>query len=289
MKTASNDLVTLLNTSTQFVMCDLFTITTRFNEVLRYTSADCDVISGGNTFSSKGPLIKRGMTKVVLGLQVDSLDMAIYADSTHLLNGAPFIASAMSGALDGASIKLERAFLNAWDWPASTAVGSIIQFVGRVSDVDGTRTSLKITVKSDLELLNVKMPRVVFEPSCSRTLYDSGCGASRAAATITGRQIHGASTKTVLSLNLPEGASNTFDLGVIEFTSGANAGIARTVRTSSENAVRVAFPFPNTPAIGDTFKITKGCRKTMADCQNKHNNIIRFRGFPFVPAPETIT
>lgn len=303
MKTASPALISLLNSSDQFIMADLFTITTRFGEVLRYTTTDRDVKHGGNTFTCTGPNIKRGTTKCVLGLEVDTLEVNIGASTSHLLNGAPFVASALSGALDGATFLLERAFFTDLSWVnigTPSAVGAVIQFTGRVSDVDGTRSSLKVMVKSDLELLNVKMPRNVYEPSCSRVLYDSGCGVNRAAHTYTGKQVLTAGSRSHFYTNLygiGEGSlsGSAIDLGVITFTSGANAGLSRTVKSwlesdgSGSAAIRVAFPFPSVPQPGDSFNVSKGCPKNMDTCSRRFGNLVRFRGFPFVPAPETIT
>ena len=49
------------------------------------------------------------------------------------------------------------------------------------------------------------------------------------------------------------------------------------------------MPLPNVPAVGDTFSVFPGCDKTKTTCAGKFSNIARFRGFPFVPVPETIT
>ena len=49
-------------------------------------------------------------------------------------------------------------------------------FKGRLGDVDQIgRTTAKLTVNSDLVLLDIDMPRNVYQPTCLHTLYDSGC------------------------------------------------------------------------------------------------------------------
>jgi len=50
MKTASPALIALLNSSEQFIMADLFTISLISGGVYRYTSADIPITVGLNTF-----------------------------------------------------------------------------------------------------------------------------------------------------------------------------------------------------------------------------------------------
>jgi uncharacterized phage protein (TIGR02218 family) len=287
MKTASPSLVTLLNSSSQFLMADLFTITLRAGEVVRFTSHDMDIVSGGNTFSSRGPIIHRGRTRCVTGLEVDTLDLTIAPTSTTLLNNTPFVAAAVAGALDGATLLLQRAFLSDWSQPV---VGSVTLFSGRVADIDCTRSEVKITVKSDIELLNIKMPRVLFEPSCSKVLYSPSCGVNKAAFTTTGVAITSASTRSVINTAISPPNPHYYDLGTATFTSGANAGITRSIKEQVGGQLTFAFPFPYQPAVGDLMTLVPGCSKTrnFFGC-SKFNNLLRFRGFPFVPAPETVT
>ena len=285
MKTASTALVTLLNGSTQFLMADLFTLTLPSGTVLRYTNADVNITTGGNTYSARGPLIKRGKVRTVLGLEVDTLDLTVMADSTHTLDGVPFVAAALTGALDGATVLLQRAFLTAWD---AAPTGAVVLFSGRVSDVSGSRTEVRIIIKSDLELLNIKLPRNLYQASCLHTVYDANCAANKAALTVSGSVTGNNGTGQWMQSGLSN-ASSWFDQGVITFTSGANAGLKRTVKAFASGQFWFALPLPNVPAVGDAFTVFPGCDKTKTTCAAKFNNIARFRGFPFVPVPETIT
>jgi uncharacterized phage protein (TIGR02218 family) len=283
MKTASPALIDLLNGSNQFLMADLFTITLASGAVERYTTADSDITYGGNLFSSRGALLKRGTVRSVIGLEVDTLDMSVFSDASHLLDGKPFVSAAMSGSLDGANVLLERAFLSSW---AAAPVGTVILFSGRVSDVSGSRTEVKIVVKSDIELLNIKLPRNLYQASCLNTVYDSSCAASKSAKTVAGI-VTGGTTQSITSARSE--AARWFEQGVLSFTSGANAGVFRTVKSYAGGAFGFALPLPNIPVSGDTFSVYPGCDKTQATCTSKFNNVIHFRGFPYVPVPETAT
>lgn len=283
MKSASAALISLLNSSTQFLMADLYTLTLPSGTVLRYTSADRDMSWGAQVFSASGPLIERGTVRVVRGLEVDTLDLRVMAGAGHTLDGAPFVEAALKGVLDGATLLLERAFLTDWLLPP---VGTVVLFSGRVSDVSGSRTEVQITVKSDLELLNIRMPRNLYQAPCLHTVYDSGCAANKLnfsrMSTVTGTNGTGQWLQSGLTQE-----PGWFDQGVLEFLMGANAGVRRTVKSYAYGQFWFALPLPKPPQVGDSFTVFPGCDKTKATCQSKFNNVVRFRGFPFVPTPET--
>lgn len=283
MKSASTALNNLLNSS-QFIWTDLYTFTFVDGSVARYTSADIDIVSGGNTFSSKGPRIQRGRTRVVLGLEVDDLDLKLMVDSSITINGQPWTAFANNGGLDGALISVDRAFMATW---GDTSAGTINLFTGRVADIQVTRTQIDIKVRSVLELLNINLPRNTWQPACVHTLYDGGCGILKSSFTVTGI-FNSGSTKSILNTNLPQ-ANGYFDQGVITITSGALAGLRRTVKkfVNASGVVTVTLPFPSVPAPGDAFEISPGCDKTQATCKIKFANDQHFKGQPYIPVPET--
>jgi len=74
-----------------------------------------------------------------------------------------------------------------------------------------------------------------------------------------------------------------FDDGVLTFTSGANVGLSFEIKAWLGGVLTFFLPFPYEPLVGDTFVIEPGCSKTAGDCTNKFDNIINFRGEPFIP------
>src|SRR5262249_8737102 len=110
MKAASPALIALLASSDQFIMADLYTITLLGGMVLRYSAAPTAIAVNGQIFGL-GPKFERSKTKVVIGTQVDELDVKIYPEPTDLIGGIPFLAAAWQGQLDGARLQLERAFM----------------------------------------------------------------------------------------------------------------------------------------------------------------------------------
>lgn len=278
-------LAALLNTSTQVYMVDLLTLTLSGGSVIRYTSADVAVTVNGNTYAL-GPVIKRGKTKLSVGISVDTLDVTLAADATVTINGTALLPFIAAGGLDGARLSLDRAFASA---PGAVWVGMLPLFGGRVSDAAVSRYEARLTVNSDSELLNVMVPRNVYQPGCANTLFDAACGLSKAgnAVAITATSATD-SAKTTFSKAAGQ-SDGFFALGWAVGVTGANAGVGRTIKQYfATGAITTIQPWPAAVAIGDTFTAYAGCDKTQATCSAKFANLARFRGFPYVPSPESM-
>jgi uncharacterized phage protein (TIGR02218 family) len=281
MKTAPTALVTLLTTQRTYWMADLYTFTLVDGSLVRYTSADVDVTESGRLFSSAGPLLSRGTTKLQRGIQVDTLDITVNARSTDLLGGTAWLPAVANGALDGAQVQLERVFASA---PGVAAAGAVLLFTGQITETQVGSTTAKLTVSSDLILLNIQMPHNLYQPGCINSVYDTGCTASRATfaryGTVTG------GTQSSVNSDLTSQADGYFALGEIIFTSGLNSGVKRTIKTSSAGVLGLSYPLPKATAIGDTFTAYPGCDKRDTTCSGIFNNIANFRAFPYIPVPE---
>jgi len=284
MKTATRELIDLLHGSDEFLMADLFRITLSNGQILRHTNADMPVVWDGQTYEAHKLIIKRGATRVAVGLDVDSNTLEIAAEPDYRLEGLQWSEAALGGALDGARVVIERIFFSDW----ATPVGAVVIFSGRVSDVSGSRSAVKVDVKSDIELLNVSSPRNIYQAGCMRTLYDGGCKVNREKFTVNGRVTANSTTGTELACNLTQ-ADGWFNQGVIKFTSGRNAGLSRTVKEHKGGRLSFALRLPFPPQSGDVFKIYPGCDKRQETCGKKFDNIVHFRGFPYIPAADTIT
>lgn len=280
MKNASPALIALLNGSTQFIMADLFTFVLANGTTVRYTSADTDLTVAGHVHASAR--IKRGQVRLVRGVEVDTLDITLYTTDGETPGGIPFIDSLNLGILDGAHVLLERVFMPAF---GDTSAGTVILFAGRVADISFGRTETKLQVKSDLELLNVKMPRNLYQPGCLHTLYDTGCGLTKSAFGLVDTVQSGATATTLRgALSRPD---HHFALGTLTFASGQNAGASYTIKSYVSGLFTLVRPALYVPAAGDTYTAYPGCDKTQTKCSGTFSNLVRFRGYPYIPAPET--
>lgn len=232
-------------------------------------------------YASTSPKIVRDRTKSVVGIEVDSMNVTLYAGVQDMINGIPFPQFVANGGFDGARVKVDRCFMPSY---GDTSAGVVNIFTGRVSDVKPSRTEIQLSVTSDLELLNAPMPRNVYSPACSHNLFDSGCGASKAAFSAATACATG-TTNLVINCSLAQAAGH-FDAGTITFNSGQNAGASRTVKSYTPGVFVLSLPLPFVPAVGDAFTAYAGCDKSQATCNSKFNRLASFRGFPFIPVPE---
>lgn len=288
MKTASAGLIALLNAQL-FCMADLFKFTLVNRSVLYYTSGDGDLVYGGHTYSavnttSGTPALTRGRTRAIIGIEVDTLEINFLVNSTVLVNSLPLAQFAANGGFDGARLELDRAFMPVGSY-GDTSAGVLVMFVGRVAEVECTRTAVRMNVNSDLELLNVRLPRNVYQAGCRHSLYDAGCTLSKATFTVASAAAAGSTTRVINSALAQ--AVGYFDLGVLTFTSGVNSGLSRTVKSYAVGIHTLSFPFPVAPTIGDTFTTYPGCDKQRTTCDTKYGNLVNFGGFPYIPVPET--
>lgn len=288
MKTPTNyggfDLAAHLVDNNQFVMADLFTFTLVGGMVLRYTSADSDIVVGGNVFLGGDVMIERGRVRTVLGLEVDTLDLNITALKEHVIGSTPFLQAMRNGALDGAAVKVERYFTPAW---GGSQYATVVMFSGKVADLDVGRFRGSVRVNSDLHILNIQMPRNLYQPGCLNTLFDGACTLAKAAWGVNSSVASGSAAAQInCSLAQPAG---WFDMGTITFTSGVNSGVTRSIKQYAPGVISLMNPLVSPPAAGDTFTVYAGCDKQQATCSGKFNNLANFRGFPYVPAPESVT
>ncbi len=282
MKAASPALVALLNGADRFVMADLYTFTLVDGETLRYSAAPTALSVGGFTFAI-GPKFERSKTKTVIGTQVDELEIKIYPEPTDLVGSFSFLEAMWLGQFDGALVQLERAFMPAY---GDTSPGTVILFAGRVSDIDCSRTGVDLRCRSHLELLNIQMPRRLWQSSCTHTFGDAMCLFDRTALQATIACLAG-STQTAIATGVAPSPTTLYDQGTIIAVDGANAGASRTISQLAGGIVSVRKAFLSSIATGDLFQLLPGCDRTVATCTNVFNNAVHFGGFPYIPTPET--
>jgi uncharacterized phage protein (TIGR02218 family) len=255
---------------------------------LFYTDADQNLVYNGNTYLCTHPAVSRTGTKCSLDLSVDTVEVSIFGAATDLVLGVPFPQFALNGGFDGATVRIDRCFMPSY---GDTSAGVVNLFFGNVSEVKPSRSAVVLTVSSQLELLNLDMPRNLLSPGCIHALFDTGCTLIQADYAQYS-WVSAASTNAVSSTNLAL-PSGFFTKGTILFTSGANAGATATIKqhtlVNGVNTFSLMTPLDAAPAVGENFTAFPGCDKTMATCQARFNNLANFRGWPFVPSPTAST
>ncbi len=255
---------------------------------LLYTDADRNLIYNGNTYLCTHPAVSRTGIKCALDLSVDTVEVSIFGAATDLVLGVPFPQFAFNGGFDGATVSIDRCFMATY---GDTSAGVVNLFFGNVSEVKPSRSAVVLTVSSQLELLNLNMPRNLLAPGCIHSLFDTGCTLTQANYAAHDWVTAGsAAAVNSTGIDMPSGY---FTKGSILFTSGADTGATATIKqhtlTNGVNTFTLMAPLNAAPAVGDNFTAFPGCDKTMATCRGTFNNLIHFRGWPFVPSPTAST
>lgn len=286
-ESSAGALASLLNSHVPLNKADLYRVTLAGGQVIRWSGHDLALTVNGELYSL-GPGIERTRCRWSIGVEVDSLTIDFHVDEARpaLIGTTPLLAYAAGGGLDGATVELIRAF---WGPNDAGPVGTLLWFKGAVSEMPELGDGFTVTVKSSLEKLNVMVPRQLYQAQCLASVYDPECGLSRAAFTAAGAATSAASLgRTQFSTNLAH-AAGRFDLGTLTFTSGANDGVSRTVKThAAGGGITVLSPLPAQVTPGDAFTVVPGCDGLQATCSGKFNNLARFKGQPYIPKPETV-
>lgn len=264
------------------VAVDCYSITLITGTVLSYSAIDIPVTYGGVTYLANGPSISGLKYNGSMGASVDTQQVVIQSRLSDAIGGTPFLTLVRAGLLDGARITRMRFVMPSL---TSDPVGGAVMFSGRVSTVDSVgETSATISVASDLVILSANMPTNIFSPTCTHVLYDSGCKAIKGAFATNGT-VSAGSTSTVI---LFSGALISHMQGTTLFTSGANTNLFGTIKSVTPGvSLTLTVPLPSQPQAGDTFISYYGCDHTLATCKSVFSNVQNFRGFPFLPPPQT--
>ncbi len=298
-ETSAGALAALL-ASRSFVMADLYTFTLYGGGVLRYATSDVDMAYGGITWpASKVLFDSAGGSKAhwKLGMDTDSWNITLYPRPRDPLGGAaypdtiggiPFLAAIRTGALDGAIVQIDRAYLPAWPGytgHAANPTGVITLFAGVVAEAEATRSGVALVINSHIERLGDTMPRNLYQAGCRHSLFDSQCGVAAGLYAVNG-VIPVTLSGPLLTLPMaPPAGSGTYTLGTMAMTSGINAGSTRLIKAWSANGLTLMSGFASPLASGDGFALTPGCDKAMTTCA-KFGNLANFGGMPFIPSPE---
>ena len=297
MKAAGSNTLAALSVG-QFYQAELYDVVLAGGTTFRFTDYDLPLTVGANTYLSN-MVVVRGSLSQRIGLDPQTLDLSLSpqgdAVSAVTVGGLPFLQAVKLGFLDGARVTMYKVFLQkttSTDGSLATNTNgeAVPWFKGRVAEASAGRMAADIVVESDVALLNLAMPRNIIQPGCVHSLFDAGCTLSKAAATDSGTvTATGPNTALAFTSGLTQ-ATDFFALGIVTFTSGPNSGISRTVKAyaNTSGVVTAVAPFPSVPATGNTFTITPGCDKQQATCSGKFSNLPHFRGYPYVPVPETL-
>lgn len=286
MKEASERLKQFLFNNQVFYIADLFRIIMTNGVELYYTNCDLPLKVDGKTF--KVLQIERTGTKQNRGISVDEVNLNITVDKTDVIpGGLSFMQGVINGSFENSLLQIDRVFS-----PTPFKVNMppidkdyVLCWWKGIFNVDSAGGNvIEATASSMTQLLNVKFPRNLYYPPCIYTLGDSGCGIDLSKFKVKGRVISATRGNIKTDLNLTDGYLKQ---GSITFLSGINTNVTRNIRNNGAEGINVVLPFQSSPEVGDLLEVAPACDKSMNCCKYRFNNIEKFRGYPFIPVPET--
>lgn len=242
---------------------------------------------------SGGPYFDRKDNKAKMQWKTGSGNSQIMLDvvpGAAIVQSLNFLDAIRCGLFDNADFQLFRAFQTQADALASRIQTgcAVLMFQGRVAEVDADRSLATFLINDYRDLFSQQLPRNLFAASCANTFGDTSCTVVVANFSENG-VVQTGTTQTSIATTLTR-ASDYYDMGKVTFTSGVLAGQSFGVSTWIQGTPGIITPvqaLPKLPAVGDKFTIFPGCDKTFTGGCTKYNNTPNFRGFPYVPAPET--
>ena len=203
MKNFPVDLKMLLQSGVPVDRMDLISIGPCKNGAMIYaTTGQLPVKFNGNTYQpAQYGSWSRGAITTKIGLESGSCDLTVFADNQVPVyfpntNQVALLLDAVKfGLLGNANVSIytlyNSDFLPGYAFPATTGPtgGSLVEtkFVGQVANIGQIGlTKCMLTAQDMLYLLNIQVPRRVFQASCSHTLYDAGCTLQMAERICTG-------------------------------------------------------------------------------------------------------
>ncbi|HVI99065.1 MAG TPA: DUF2163 domain-containing protein [Sphingomonas sp.] len=208
------------------------------------------------------------------GLDPDTMDVA-----GALTSGAIREDDLIAGRWDGARVAL---FAVDWTDPdATVALGE--GTIGAVETQDGGFTA-------ELRGAAAALDRPVVEatsPECRAELGDRRCRVAMAGRRRIVRVVSGDDTTIVVDAAEP--TPDAYGNGVLRWLGGVNGGCESAVAASSGSAVTLMAPPPFVPEAGTPVELIEGCDKSVATCRTRFDNVLNFRGEPFLPGIDLLT
>ncbi|HET7848736.1 MAG TPA: DUF2163 domain-containing protein [Pseudolabrys sp.] len=261
-------------------LCRCWLITRSDGVVQGFTDHDEDVVLDPMTCRAGTGLTGSEATQR-LGMAVDGSEISgVLADdslSEHDL---------AAGRYDAAAVEI---WLVDWSEPDLR----VLLAKGTLGEIKREGTAFAAEVRGLSDRLAEESGRL-FAATCDADLGDARCTidlndpAFRGSGTVAAP----AATSSFTVSGLDAFADGWFRQGKLTFDTGANAGVAMEVKVHAKTADGVTITLwqamPEPTAAGDTFTVTAGCDKRFSTCHDKFNNVVNFRGFPFIPGNDFV-
>jgi len=242
-----------------------------------FTDYNQDLVIDGLTYEARTGYSK-SQVQVSDKLNVDNMELTGVLESPSITE-----ADLMAGLWDFAQAQI---FLVDYTAPSSGIIKLLKPTLGQVVV---HRNSFTAEQRGMMQPLQNEIGQL-YSSACRATLGDARCTVNLTPFTFSATVTTVTDNRTFTATLLTQ-ADNYFQGGKVTFTSGDNDNLTMEVKsnTQSSHQVLLQLQMPYAIQVGDTFDIVAGCDKVNTTCFNKFNNIINFRGEPFVPGNDQLT
>ncbi len=279
MKTLPTDLQAHLDQGTT-TLAWCWRLTRADGQVFGFTDHDLPLVFDGTTFEPESGFTASEI-RTGSDLSVDAQDAEGVLTSTTITE-----TDILDGRWDNAEVEIWRV-----NWRDTSQ--RVLMRRGAIGQVRRGRVQFVAEMRSLSHVLNQTVGRT-FQASCDAALGDVRCGVNLndPAYKGSGTVVTVDSDRGFTVSSLSAFADGWFALGMLTWTSGANAGRKAEVLTHEVASTDVTVTLLEAPmraiAVGDSFNITAGCDKRFATCKARFANAVNFRGFPHIPGQDTV-
>ena len=241
-----------------------------------FTDHDKDLVVSGDTYKAAASY-RRSAVQTTSEMSVDNLTLEGVLDSAEITD-----ADLRAGLFDGAQVEI---FLVNW---ADLSQGTIKLRKGHLGDVEAGEIDYRAELRGLAQTLQTTTGDL-YAPDCRVDLGSTECGVNLASFTVTG-SVTGVTDRRQFADSARTEADGHFTGGLLTWTSGLNNGLKREVKeyTLSGGAFELFLAMPYAIQTGDGYSVYAGCDKKLATCVAKFDNVLNFRGEPFVPGDDEV-
>lgn len=260
-------------------LCRCWRVTRRDGVAQGFTDHDENLVFDGTTFRA-GTGFEGSEIEARLGFAVTGTELHGALSSETLSED-----DLAAGRYDDARIEL---FLVDW----SNSENRLLLRVGNLGEVRREDSAFSAEVRGIASRLDEEKGRI-FAATCDADLGDARCKIDLADPAYRGEGTIAALEGTgIFAANgLDAFADDWFTQGRLQWTSGANAGLAIEIKEHrAAGGVHLSLwqTMPAPLAAGDAFVVTAGCDKRFETCAGKFANALNFRGLPHLPGNDFV-
>lgn len=231
----------------------------------RYTSADEDIILGGETYEAIP--ITRGNLESNPEIHASELKINLPKDNT-------FAISHMNGEID------DYIFVTIYRFHSDSPTDYYTYWKGRTIGVNMSfpNSQFSINCESIFSSLKRNGLKLRFSRLCNATLYQDRCGVDKSSYEFEGDILQISTDGTNLFVD------GAVDEDLYYFLGGylSYAGSLRHIVKHVDNLIVISRKIVGLEVL-NTVKMYPGCDKNINTCINKFNNLENFRGCPYIP------